>query len=309
MASFQTDNTNLATKTLVKRLAIGIPVALIALIIAFGSHFNVDQGYAGIVTQFGKLDHVASSGFNWKLPLVQDVVHFETRTQKVDSFKTEAYSKDIQEATYTLSVNYHLDESKVAELFTNLGTQYQTRLLDPTILRVLKEQTGKFVATDIIGQRDKLGAAITATLAEELKQHGIIVEQVQLENVVFDPAFEKSVNDRMVAEVNVQKEKQILEQKRINAEQIKVQADADAYSTRVTAEADAFKVKQEADASAYTTRVDGTATAEAAKVKIAAFGSAVAYTDWVIAQTWKGEVPATMVPGGSIPFVNLPHGK
>lgn len=99
----------------------------------------------------------------------------------------------------------------------------------------------------------------------------------------------------MLAEVEVQKLKQNAEREKVQAEIVVIQAKAEAEKVRqaATAEADAIRLKGEAES-----------------LSISARGKALSANpsviDLVRAERWNGTVPTTMIPGGAVPFVQLP---
>ena len=115
----------------------------------------------------------------------------------------------------------------------------------------------------------------------------IIIESVQLENIEFSANYLHSIEQRMLAEVEVQKLQQ-------NAEREKVQAQITV--TQATAKANA--VRAEAQASADALRLNGEARAKA-------LGTNPNLVTLVQAERWNGVLPTTMVPGSSVPFVSV----
>ena len=117
---------------------------------------------------------------------------------------------------------------------------------------------------------------------------------MQIENIDFSDAYENSIEQRMLAEVEVQKVRQNAEREKVTAEitVIQAQAEADAQLARATAEAEA-------------TRIRGEAEADAIKAKGAALRDNPALIDLVQAERWNGTLPTTMVPGTTVPFLNM----
>lgn len=85
-----------------------------------------------------------------------------------------------------------------------------------------------------------------------------------------------------------------MDRERINAEIAVAQAKgrADSAVTEAKAKAEAVRLAGEAEASAIKAKGDA----------LAANPGLVAL---VIAETWDGKLPATMVPGSSVPLVNI----
>lgn len=275
-------------------LAALIFVAIFALTIIFGSWYTVDQGERAVITRNGRVVSESDPGLHFKTPWIESVTTFDIRTQRVHWEKISAYSKDIQPTDIKLSLNYHLDPSKVRDIYSTLGTQYASRVIEPNTLRAVKDVFGKYVATDIINSRDQLGAALTADLSKSLVSYGVIVEAIQMENIDFSSVYEKSVEERMQAEVEVKRKEQELRS-----------AEVDAQTAKAKAIGLADAKKAEADGSAYATTVNAKAEADAIRIKSAALSENPRLIELTKAQKWDGKLPTTMIPGGATPFINL----
>ncbi|MDB5553951.1 MAG: Band 7 protein, partial [Rhizobium sp.] len=102
------------------------------------------------------------------------------------------------------------------------------------------------------------------------------------------------IENRMLAEVEVQKLQQ-------NAEREKVQAQITV--TQANARADA--VRAEAEANAAATRLAGDAEADAIRAKGAALRDNPSLINLTAAEKWNGALPSTMVPGSALPFIGV----
>lgn len=98
----------------------------------------------------------------------------------------------------------------------------------------------------------------------------------------------------MMAEVEVQRRSQELEQELIQAQIVvtQAQARADARVAEATAQAEATRLAGDAEASAI--RARGEALRENPEV-----------VALVTAENWDGVLPTTMLPGGTVPFISV----
>jgi regulator of protease activity HflC (stomatin/prohibitin superfamily) len=115
---------------------------------------------------------------------------------------------------------------------------------------------------------------------------------VQIENIDFSPEYIKSVEARMQAEV--QRLRQNLERERVQAEIVVTQAKAQADRVRLEAQANADAIK-----------LRGSAEADAIDARGKALAGNPALVNLVQAEKWDGKLPATMVPGGALPMLNV----
>ena len=235
-----------------------IVVALIAFVTCTAT---VETGYTGIVTTFGKVENMTlEAGLHLKSPF-QQIISMDNREQKT-SFTTEAFSSDIQQVDITGSINYAINKSTAMNLFKEVGTDYFNKLVYPRMLEITKGVFSKYSAENLVANREKLSQDIRDGLFEELKDYGINVISLSIENLDFTDAFTDAVEAKQVAaQRKLQAEieqaqmtmetQQQAERQRINAEAAanvaKINADADAYATKVRSEAEAEANKKIAE--------------------------------------------------------------
>lgn len=270
-------------------------IGLISLTALSGSWYTVDEGYRGVALRNGAVVGTAEPGLGFKIPIVDTVVDISVQSQAQLYENILAYSRDQQTAGLSLSVNFRLPPDQVEVIYREYGGQagIVSRLLDRQVLEEVKNVFGKFNAATAIQERERLAAEVQMAIQKAVIGP-IVVESVQIENVDFSDAYENSIEQRMLAEVEVQKVRQNAEREKVTAEitVIQAQAEADAQLARATAEAEA-------------TRIKGEAEADAIRAKGAALRDNPSLIDLVQAERWDGILPTTMVPGQTVPFLNV----
>lgn len=266
---------------------------LLALMLLSGSCYTIEQGERGVLLRFGKVVGVEDSGLHFKIPFVDTVKKMVVRTIKW-TMPTAVYSKDIQGAEVKISLNFHLNPSSVESIYTNAGMSYDEKLILPQLLSVSKDVFGKYNAVSIVQAREELSKEICKALEAKFSPMGIVIESVQLENIDFSDSYEKSVEERMKAEVEVQKVKQNLEREKINADMLraKAQGEADAKLAQATANAKSIELV-------------GRAEAEAIRAKSEAMKANPDYVRMLQAEKWDGRLPQSIVPSSSVPILKL----
>lgn len=280
---------------LYRSLAIVVALALLAIFVVFGSMFTIDQGTRGVVLRMGAVSGIAEPGLNFKIPFIDRVVPINVQTNSVVYPDMEAYSRDQQLATIDVSVTYRILPSEVDAVYAQYGGAegLVSRLIDRRVNELAKTVFGQYNASEAIQERGRLNMGVSQAIIAALSGP-LIVESVQVESVAFSEIYEASIEARMLAEVEVQKRTQELDQQRVQA-QITV--------TQAQAEADARLAGAEADAQA--TRLAGEAEADAIRARGEALRDNPALVALVTAENWDGRLPYTMVPGGSVPFLNV----
>ena len=280
-----------------KGLIILIVAIILVVLVATTCTATVQTGYTGIVTTFGKVEDVTlEAGLHFKSPF-QSIIPMDNREQK-SSFKTEAFSSDIQQVDIDGSINYAINKKTAMNLFKEVGTDYFNKLVYPRMLEITKGVFSKYTAENLVANRQNLSEAIREGLDQELAGYGINVISVSIENLDFTDAFTDAVEAKQVAA-----------QKKLQAEieqgQMTMETQQQAERKRINAEAEANVAKINADADAYALQVRSEAEAEANK-KIAE-----SLTENLIrfneVKAWDGKLPTYMPGQGSttMPILNL----
>jgi regulator of protease activity HflC (stomatin/prohibitin superfamily) len=272
------------------RIAMIVALAVVAFLLfgIDGTWYTVNQGERGVLLRWGQAVGAEGPGLHFKMPFVEDVVKMSVREQK-EEFKTQAYSQDQQPATVQVSVNYRLPEANVTDVYARYGVDYPSILIDTQLPQRLKEVFGIFTAQSMIQDRTKLGIEVQKSLERALDNRGIQIVSVQVEDVSFSDVYETAVENRM---------KSIVAQ---------YQAEAEKARRITNADAAAYEVKAQADAQAHAIEVKGTAEAQAIKARSDALQSNPNLVMLTAAEKWNGVLPTTMVPGGALPFVQVPR--
>ncbi|WKE66993.1 prohibitin family protein [Gallaecimonas kandeliae] len=267
-------------------------VLLAIVVVAYGSWFTVDQGERGVHLRNGRIIGTAEPGLGFKMPLIDKIVKISTQTHTVSYSKLQAYSRDQQPATIRASVTFRVPEDKVAQVYANFMNidSMVNRLVDRAVPTQVENIFGQYTAISAVQERVKFVMDVTDAIKKAV-QGPIEISSVQIENIDFSNAYEKSVEDRMRAEVEVQTQKQNLEKERVSAQiaVTKAQAEADSQLARAKAEAEAIRIKGEAEAAAI-------------KSRAAALAQNKDLVELTKAEKWDGKLPQTMLPNSTLPF-------
>ena len=265
-------------------------IVVVALLLVFVTcTATVETGYTGIVTTFGKVEDVTlEAGLHFKSPF-QRIIAMDNREQKT-SFTTEAFSSDIQQVNIIGSINYAINKSTAMNLFKEVGTDYFNKLVYPRMLEITKGVFSKYSAENLVANREKLSQDIRDGLYDELKDYGINVISLSIENLDFTDAFTDAVEAKQVAA-----------QRKLQAEieqaQMTMETQQQAERQRINAEAAANVAKINADADAYAVKVRSEAEAEANKMIAESLTENLIRFNEV--KNWDGKLPTYMAGEGS----------
>ena len=271
-------------------------VLIVVVMIAGGSFYTVDQGERGVVLRYGAVNHVAKAGLGFKLPFIDRVEKISVQTQTFTWQQVNSYSSDQQPADLKISVTFHVDPERVEDLYARFGSVNNAvnRVISPIVNRDIKVVFGQFTAARAIQERGRLNTDAREAVRVALDSEPLVLQSLQIENIDFSKEYIRSVEQRMEAEVEVQRLRQ-------NAEREKVQAQITV--TKANAEADSTLARAKANAEA--TRLRGEAEALAIRAKGDALRDNPGLVNLVQAERWNGVLPSTMVPGSALPMLNV----
>lgn len=272
----------------------GGALAIVILLLAYGSWFDVDQGDRAVVTAYGKIVREADPGLNWKTPWIESTYEFPVRTQNTRLKDVVIYSKDQQRGATTISLNYHVEADKVETVYSQLHDKYEAIKVLPSFQQQLNDDFGKLTAQEIITQRDVLAKAIVDHLKPTLDPFGIAVEAVQIEHVEFSPEFNAAINAVVQAQVAVRTKEQDLAQKEVEAKTALAVAIGAANAVKAAADGESYRIGKLADAQADAIRKQGDA-----------LRANPLFVDLTKANKWNGVLPQWMTSGAVTPMLDL----
>ena len=279
--------------------SVGVIIGLLGLVgifAVFGSFYTVGAGERGVLTTWGQVSGISGPGLNFKTPFIQGVSLISIRNrplawEKAQNNAAESYSKDRQPATIQFRVTWHPLSSTSA--ITTIYTRYrdiegmEQAIVIPNSLTGLKNMFGHYDAVEAIQKRDQLQADVETEIRRLMPADLIAIDNVAIEDISFSKTYEDAVEAAMKTQVEVQQKE---------AQKQKEQIDAD------------IKVIQ-ATADAKVTQLNGDAQAEVIRARGGALHDNPQLVALTAAEKWNGVLPTTMLPGGSVPFLQLPKGE
>lgn len=226
-----------ATAGLIVKVVLGVIAVVVVLVLIFGSTGTIGAGQVGIKTTFGKVAGTLNPGLYFKLPFVQHIEKMDVQTQKESVKAVEAASQDLQTVNTDVAINYHLEGTKAAVIYQNIGVDYASRVIDPAIQESVKANTAKYTAEQLITQREVVRQGIIDLLTQKMAQFGIIVDAINITNFSFSPDFTKAIEAKVTAVQNAEAAKNKLQQVQYEAQQTIAKAQGDAEAIKIQAQA------------------------------------------------------------------------
>jgi len=208
----------------------GIPFLVALIIFISGSIIITPNGQVSVMVRFQKTTGVIyENGMHWK-SLVDTPVNMTIKTQLFEDEATAA-SKDLQDVSTKIAINYKLDAKEAATVFTTIGREYITVIANPVVQETVKEVTARYNAEDCILRRADVKADITRLLIDRLALRGIITETVNIINFDFSDEFTNAIEAKVVAMQKAKEAENKLLQIEVEARQAEQKAKGEAAAT------------------------------------------------------------------------------
>ncbi len=263
-------------------------IALVVLIIVFGSFGTINAGERGVKTRLGAVVGTVEPGLYFKLPLIEKVTKMEVKTRTVnydqngnegDSAETSRLSgasKDLQDVWIGVVVNYHVDADKVTAIYSQYKSveNFESNVIEPIIREVVKSTSAQYTAEELVTKRAEFGDKVNVVLAERFMSKDALLERFSVTNFEFSHAFTQAIENKVTAVQNAEAAKNKLEQIKFEAQQTIETAKATAEAQRIQAQS------------------------------LAAQGGDD-YVNLKAIEKWDGHLPQQMLPNSAVPFINL----
>jgi regulator of protease activity HflC (stomatin/prohibitin superfamily) len=234
---------------------------------------------------------------------------------------TQTYSLDGQTMDIAMSVQYKIDQSKVIDIANHYGTiDLLANRIEFVALDKTKATLSAYSAMKIIETRSQISPLVEQTVKAAVdEEYCVEIVAVVLTNIDFSDAFEKTVEDKMIAEqeklkaeyeketaiVNAEKELEVAKLQ-AQAKLERAKADAEAQIEVARAEAQSVKLKSIEVARSLGFTINEIRTADAIEYEIDFTGKSAQeiqlITDYLkyieYLGKWDGKLP-TVIAGDS----------
>lgn len=232
---------------------------------------QIDAGHRGVRKTWGEVeDKSLPEGLYFYNPFSSDVIEMDAREQVIKE-ETEAYSKDVQKVMVKYSLNFYPDRTKMHMFYRDFGYDYHEKIIPQVVQGTMKAVVGKHIAVELISERQKAVDEMSNSLKEALNSRNIFMTRFEIVNLDFDDAFEKAVEEKVIAIQNAEKSKNTTVMIQEQAKQRIISAEADA---------------------------------KAMKIKSDALSQNQNLVNYEAVLKWDGKLPQYMM-GNTVPFVNL----
>lgn len=269
---------------ILKRVVLGV----VLLVVLLGSFGTVGAGERGVKTRFSAVTAVKDQGLYFKLPLIEKVHKMDVKTRTInydrngnegdakDTSQLFGASKDLQDVQIGVVVTYHINPEKVGVIYSSYSSvdNYESNVIEPIVREVVKSTSAQFTAEELVTKRAEYSDKVNTTLTERFTTKDAVLERFSVTNFEFSRAFSEAIEAKVTATQNAEAAKNKLEQIKFEAQQTIETAKATAEAQRIQSQSLAAQGGQD-------------------------------YVQLKAIEKWDGHLPNQMIPGSTVPFVNL----
>lgn len=206
---------------------------------AYNSVFTVNGGERGVV--FNRLPgalgggvkkEIYQEGTHFCAPWFQRPYIFDTRIRPT-TLRSPTGTKDLQMVDITLRVLYKPVKEALPQILSELGEDYDQRVLTSIANETLKSVVAQFNAIQLITQREQVSKLIMRNLTERAADFNIIIQDVSITHSTFGKEYRAAVEAKQVAQQSAERAKYLVKQAEQDKKSTIIQAQGEADSIQL----------------------------------------------------------------------------
>ncbi|EMS60514.1 Prohibitin-1, mitochondrial [Triticum urartu] len=173
------------------------------------------------------------------VPWLQKPFLFDIRTRP-HSFSSTSGTKDLQMVSLTLRVLARPDVERLPEIFTNLGLDYDDKVLPSIGNEVLKAVVAQFNADQLLTDRPHVSALVREALVRRAGEFNIVLDDVAITHLAYGHDFAQAVEKKQVAQQEAERSRFLVARAEQERRAAIVRAEGESESARLISDATAL---------------------------------------------------------------------
>jgi regulator of protease activity HflC (stomatin/prohibitin superfamily) len=251
-----------------RTIIIGVLAAAIVLTTLSSGLVFIEPQERGVVISAlapkGYREEAMTPGLRWIVPFVERVVRYpisrQTYTMSIVPQEGQVIGDDSitartangQEIFVDSSVIYQVDPDQVVKVHILWQDRYPTELIRAQSRGIIRDAVSQYGVEEVVAdKRFEMVKYINDKMGQKLQENGLILVDFVLRNITFSPEYAASVEQKQIAEQQVQQAVFVVQQRKQEALQVvetaKGQADSAVIASEGAAKARMIQAKAEAD--------------------------------------------------------------
>jgi len=205
---------------------------------------TIPPGHRGVVfDRFGGglTKEVLDEGTHFYLPLTQEIYLADVTRQSAEVERITADSKEFQDVTLWVNVEFQLNEAKLYDMYREYGVRSIAELtediINPNTNEVIKNIIVKYPIGEVLLKQPEIKKAAAKEIADVLEDYYITVHDVDIENILISPAFRQQIAETELAISSRDMEDALLEQAKAASDRELLEAETAKQVTILEAQA------------------------------------------------------------------------
>ena len=179
---------------------------IIILIIFLGSFFQIQQGYIGIITMFGKYQRIVLPGLRLKLPILESVYKKISYQNRSVELEFQAITGD-QANVYFKSMLLYSVQNQDEETLKKVAFKFVSdKDMMQALIRTIEGSIRTYVASrkqaEVLGLRKEIVEYVKDQVDHTLENWGYHLQDLQINDITFDKVILESMS-KVVASNNL----------------------------------------------------------------------------------------------------------